>query len=89
MQEESVCWLCHEPIDYSLKTPHPDSYELDEFIPVSKGGDPLDRNNVGASHRKCNRKKGDRILGWVDGVLTDLEKNRPVTEFQTSQDWFS
>lgn len=33
------------------------SYELDEIIPVSRGGDPLDINNVAPAHRCCNQAK--------------------------------
>lgn len=86
-REESICWICRKPIDYSLPAHHPYSYELDEIIPVSKGGNPLDRMNVHASHRKCNRWKSNRILAWVDGMLTDVEKQRPVAQITTSHDW--
>lgn len=63
------CALCGAPIDYSLTTyvdpadgrrkPHPMSYELDEIVPVSKGGDPLDPGNVQPAHRICNQRKGN------------------------------
>ena len=64
------CHLCGNPIDYSLTTyidpkdgkrkRHPLSYELDELVPVSKGGDPLDPSNVAPAHRICNQKRGNR-----------------------------
>lgn len=63
------CHLCGQPIDYALTTyvdptdgkrkPHPMSYELDEIVPVSKGGSPIDPQNVAPSHRICNQRKGD------------------------------
>ena len=53
------CALCGKPIDYSLPPGHPMSYELDEIRPVSKGGDPLDPDNVQPAHRICNQRKGD------------------------------
>lgn len=37
------------------------SYELDEIIPVSRGGDPFDIDNVQPSHRICNQRKGNRM----------------------------
>lgn len=64
------CWLCGHPIDYSLTTyidpkdgrekRHPWSFELDEVIPVSKGGDPLDIRNVRPAHRICNQKRSNK-----------------------------
>lgn len=34
------------------------SYELDEIVPVSKGGSPYDPGNVQPAHRICNQRKG-------------------------------
>lgn len=61
------CHLCGKPIDYSLgmvtvdgkKRPHPMSFVVDEIIPVSKGGDPLDFANTQPAHWVCNARKGD------------------------------
>ena len=60
------CHICGLPIDYSLTTyvdptdgktkRHPMSFELDELVPVSKGGNPLDISNVAPAHRICNQK---------------------------------
>lgn len=55
------CHLCGMPIDYSLPAGEPMSYELDEIVPVSKGGSPYDPANVAPAHRICNQRKGDRI----------------------------
>lgn len=54
------CALCGKAIDYSLPACHPMSFEVDEIIPVSKGGSPYERANVQASHRICNQRKGNR-----------------------------
>ena len=35
------------------------SFEVDEIIPVSLGGNPLDRSNVDAAHRICNERRGN------------------------------
>lgn len=53
------CALCGKPIDYSLPAGHPMSFEVDEIVPVSKGGDPLDFANTQPSHRICNQRKGN------------------------------
>jgi 5-methylcytosine-specific restriction endonuclease McrA len=55
------CAICGGFIDYSLPAGHPDSYELDEIIPVSKGGDPYDIENVQPAHRRCNRMKSNKL----------------------------
>lgn len=54
------CHLCGMPIDYSLPAGDPMSYELDEIVPVSKGGSPYDPGNVAPAHRICNQRKGNR-----------------------------
>lgn len=66
------CHICGLPIDYSLATyvdptdgktkRHPMSFELDELVPVSKGGNPLDISNVAPAHRICNQKRGNKTL---------------------------
>jgi hypothetical protein len=51
------CWLCDEPIEYSL-TGGPMAFECDHAIPVSV--EPrlaLDTNNFRASHAVCNRRR--------------------------------
>jgi 5-methylcytosine-specific restriction endonuclease McrA len=55
------CALCGGAIDYSLPAGHPLAFEVDEIVPVSRGGDPLDRSNVQPSHRICNERKGNRM----------------------------
>ena len=65
------CALCGHAIDYSLgmvtgpdgkKRPHPMSFVVDEKIPVSKGGSPIDFDNTQPAHWICNAKKGNRII---------------------------
>lgn len=67
------CALCGKPIDYSLTTyvdprdgkvkRHPMSYELDEIVPVSRGGSPYDIDNVQPTHRICNQRRGNKPMG--------------------------
>jgi len=66
------CWICQAfgrdaTIDYSLPAGHPYAFEVDELVPVSMGGSPIDRTNVDAAHRCCNQWRGNRS---VDAVLT-------------------
>lgn len=61
LREEDNCWLCGEPVNKELLTPHPGSPEVDEVVPVSLGGDPLARDNCRLSHRQpLQRATGQR-----------------------------
>ena len=55
LREESVCHLCDQAVDVRLPHGLPGSPEVDEIIPVTYGGDPLDRTMCRLSHRYCNR----------------------------------
>lgn len=57
LREETHCGICGEEVDKSILTPDPFSPEVDEIIPISLGGDPLDRANLQLTHRQCNRCK--------------------------------
>ena len=51
LAEENICGICGQPVDKTLKTPHPGSPEVDEIVPVSLGGDPFARANCRLAHR--------------------------------------
>ena len=55
-----TCAICGKPVDKTLKTPHPMSAEVDELIPISRGGDPYSFTNCRLTHRRCNRLKSDK-----------------------------
>jgi 5-methylcytosine-specific restriction endonuclease McrA len=81
LAEEDICWICGQPVDKRLKTPHPGSPEVDEIIPVSLGGDPLDRKNCRLSHRLCNVRRGD-------GRRSKAAPNDgPIIPVRTSPTW--
>lgn len=61
LAEEGDCWLCGQPVDKSLPPYLPGSPEVDEIIPVSKGGSPYDRKNCRLSHRLCNVRRGNAL----------------------------
>ncbi|MFV0315861.1 MAG: HNH endonuclease [Microthrixaceae bacterium] len=64
----SACHLCGQPVDKTLPPNHPGAPEVDEIIPVSKGGSPLAWNNVALAHRLCNQQRGNRpIEDWQNG----------------------
>ncbi len=63
------CHICGQPIDYDLPAGHPMSYELDEIIPVSRGGDPYDIDNVAPAHRICNQRKSNKLPSDAVGTV--------------------
>lgn len=60
-----TCYICGQAVDKTLKTPHPLSAEVDEVIPVSRGGSPYDWNNVRLAHRACNRLKSTHSADYA------------------------
>lgn len=63
VREESHCWLSLLPVDKSLHHGLPGSPEIDEVVPVSKGGSPYERINGRLSHCLCNEKRGNKAPG--------------------------
>jgi 5-methylcytosine-specific restriction endonuclease McrA len=59
LREEDLCHICGRPVDKDLPYLDPWSPVIDEIIPVSKGGNPYDRDNVRLSHRRCNARRGN------------------------------
>lgn len=49
------------PIDYNAPAHTRYAYDLDEIVPIVRGGNPLDRANVRPTHASCNRAEGARI----------------------------
>lgn len=62
LAEESFCHLCTEPVDKTLPAGLPGSPEVDEIVPVSLGGDPLDRSNCRLAHKSCNSRRGNMTV---------------------------
>ena len=87
VEDGAVCAICGKPID--LDAPQwvvdnkdgnrkraPWSLECDEIVPVSRGGSPIDRNNVQPTHRICNQRKGG-------GRHESIKSHKP----KTSREW--
>ena len=70
------CALCGLPVDKTLPPFDPGAPEVDEIIPVSRGGDPLKWSNVQLAHRLCNQRKGNRMDG---DIAPPAEPERPTT----------
>ena len=63
------CAICGRPIDYSLPPGDPWCFEVDEIVPVSKGGSPLDPGNVQPTHRRCNQWRSNRSMSDVRAII--------------------
>lgn len=68
------CWICGLPIAYDLPAGHPLSYELDELIPVSKGGSPDTMDNCHAVHRACNQWRSNKSVRTVEQTKAEAVK---------------
>lgn len=80
---QKECGICGQPVDFSLKFPHPLSPCIDHIIPVDKGGHPSDLQNLQLAHLTCNRAKSDKIVA-VKSNEQQLISNR---ELPLSLDW--
>lgn len=63
---QDVCGICGREVDKTLPAGTPLSPELDEIIPVARGGSPYDIDNLQLTHRICNERKGAKMAGDVD-----------------------
>lgn len=56
----------------------------DHRIPISKGGAPLDPENVDAMCSDCNTKKSDKLTGqlhdWINPVWLDWTNTQEITQ---------
>jgi len=60
-REGRPCHLCTEPIDPTLRWPHPRSFSGDHLHPSHTGG-PDTYANCGATHLTCNTARHDNPL---------------------------
>ncbi|WP_432291267.1 HNH endonuclease [Olsenella uli] len=70
------CAICGRPIDYDLPAGDPMSFEVDEIVPVSRGGSPIDRANVQPAHRICNQRRGNRMPGDAGAAGLAVRRSR-------------
>lgn len=76
------CWLCRQPIDYTIRwrpgRPIPDgAFEADHFKTWSKyPALRLDRANLRPAHHSCNRARSDKPAHEARAVLALGEPSR-------------
>jgi len=73
------CGICGLPVDKDLPAGHPMAPEVDEIIPVSKGGSPYDHDNLRLCHRLCNERRGNKMLSTAN--------RKPLNSLKRSRDW--
>lgn len=82
LREEHHCWICGQTVNTQLTHGQPLSPEIDEILPVSRGGNPLDRTNCRLAHRICNQKRG---AGTQEVAHMQLEQiTKPI---RTTRNW--
>ena len=89
--EHRGCWICRafgkpDSIDYDLPPTHPGAFEVDELVPVSRGGSPIDYSNVDAAHRRCNQWRGNKSVETVLKIAKG-EKQKALALAQPFEDW--
>lgn len=78
LAEETHCALCRRQVDTTLPHGLPTSPEVDENIPVSRGGSPIDRANLALMHRACNQWKSNRTLKEALATLATGTNAQPI-----------
>jgi len=87
-----VCWICGRPVDKTLQPGHPMSGEVDEAIPVSRGGNPFEWDNLRLAHRICNQRRGNHTIQWARANVQSptaamQETQRASSKANTSSEW--
>lgn len=77
---QRLCGICGNPVDFSLKFPHPLSPCIDHIIPVSKGGHPSELSNLQLAHMCCNRQKSDKLAVRIETYQKNPISNRNLPQ---------
>lgn len=59
-RDGSVCSICEEPVDLTLRRPDPMSPSVDHYVPRARGGTDIEAN-LRLAHIVCNVRKGASI----------------------------
>ena len=84
---QEVCGICGNPVDKSLKFPHPLSPTVDHIIPIEKGGHPSAIENLQLAHFACNRQKSDKFQR--EAKLPAQADPAPMRMLPLSLDWLA
>lgn len=89
LTSQTNCGICGNPVDKSLKWPHPLCATVDHIIPVIKGGHPTDLHNLQIAHWCCNRQKSDKLQQQIREARPEEPEENEVNnrDLPLSQDW--
>ena len=87
---QDICGICGQPVDKSLRFPHPMSPTVDHIIPIDRGGHPSAIENLQLAHFACNRQKSDRLQCGQQGANPQAQA-APVSMrmLPPSRDWLA
>ena len=80
---QSICAICGQPVDKTLRYPNPMAATVDHIIPLSKGGHPSALDNLQLAHACCNRAKSDN----VETIRIAPKKEITNRDLPLSHDW--
>lgn len=87
LAQQVPCAICDRPIDDAIRWPDPMSAEVDEIIPVSRGGSATDLRNLEKVHCCCNQLKSDKSLAWARRKAKGAPTVRPTAIPFSTSDW--
>lgn len=89
LRSQDICGICGQPVDKTLKAPHPLSPTIDHIIPLDKGGHPSDLANLQLAHRACNRAKSNKLF-MMQRPADLTEQNQQINndDLPWHFDWF-
>ena len=75
LKTQNTCGICGQPVDKSLRYPHPLSPVIDHIIPVNRNGHPSDIKNLQLAHWQCKdvykRQMLCQLHGW-EQITNDI-----------------
>lgn len=80
LKTQNTCGICGQPVDKSLRYPHPLSPVIDHIIPVNKNGHPSDIKNLQIAHWQCNRQKSDKLYAEQNFGKNTIVGNRNLPQ---------
>lgn len=87
LAQQLPCAICDGPIDDAIAWPDPMSAEVDEIIPVSRGGSVTDLRNLEKVHRCCNQLKSDKSLARARQKIKGAPALKPTAIPFSTSDW--
>jgi 5-methylcytosine-specific restriction endonuclease McrA len=58
-QQKGLCYLCHEPMIFELRPPHPLGLTVDHIVPRASRGSTKQHNKL-LAHLDCNAAKANK-----------------------------